>query len=376
MGHLVTVARPAKIESTDSSAMEAVRTSIGNVAISCEQFDGFGKNRHWKFIHNSPDKERIGNKWRIRVCTDPNITAIDSDGALSPYRGESSNDSTEFVYSMLRLTEHGDRLHFTEIALDAGLLPQSELRFRDDLKKHGACQTPVPHTISSGAFKNVVPLIFNFMDRLDGLNVGRMVVLVFNVERLDRNNHRRLHLPEKPGKITMDFENMLQERKVQEHDIAKWISQVQACAERFTEEHHYDLIPIEDLLANGDAFFITFDNASFHDYAIVAKHAALRAERRQHGGSELMQAISNIVEQQLQEKHNPTLRLVNEHVLANLRMIHKAAGFFWIEDSAYKEAKGAPFNNQVQVHKSTGNGKHILLLLGIIFLLLRTRIRK
>ena len=92
-----------------------------------------------------------------------------------------------------------------------------------------------------------------------------------------------------------------------------------------------------------------------------------------------MQAISNIVEQQLQQKHNPTLRHMNKHVLANLRLIHRAAGFFWIEESAYKEAKGAPFNNQVQVHKSTGNGKNvktILLFIGIIFFLLPTRIRK
>ena len=100
---------------------------------------------------------------------------------------------------------------------------------------------------------------------------------------------------------------------------------------------------------------------------------------------------------------------MNGAVLANLRLIHRAAGFFWIEDSAYREAKGAPFINQMQEHKSTGflflfdaswrateclclycrraaeytsigkptgNGKHILLLLGIFSLLLRTRIRK
>ena len=103
---------------------------------------------------------------------------------------------------MIRLIEHADRLHFTQIALDAGLLPQSELYFRDNLKQLGPCETPVPHTISSGAFKNAVPLIANFMDRLDGLNVGRMVVLVFNVDRLDRDRHRRLHLPEKLGEIT------------------------------------------------------------------------------------------------------------------------------------------------------------------------------
>ena len=85
---------------------------------------------------------------------------------------------------------------------------------------------------------------------------------------------------------------------------------------------------------------------------------------------------------------------MNGAVLANLRLIHRAAGFFWIEDSAYRDAKAAPKStgsiepqvsfgskiealfNKMQVHKSTGNGKTILLLLGIIFLLLRTRIRK
>ena len=56
-----------------------------------------------------------------------------------------------------------------------------------------------------------------------------------------------------------------------------------------------------------------------------------------------MQAISNTAEQQLQEAYNPTLRHMNRAVLANLRLIHKAAGFFWIEDSAYTEAKKAFF---------------------------------
>ena len=74
------------------------------------------------------------------------------------------------------------------------------------------------------------------MGRLDGLNVGRMVVLVFNVDRLDRDGHRRLHLPEQLGEITLRFDTMLRERDVDGRDIAKWISQVQACAERFTEE--------------------------------------------------------------------------------------------------------------------------------------------
>ena len=89
-----------------------------------------------------------------------------------------------------------------------------------------------------------------------------------------------------------------------------------------------------------------------------------------------MQAISTIVEQQLQEVHNPTLGRMEGAVLADLRLIHRAAGFFWIEDSAYKEAKAVPYFNEMQVHKRPGRGKPILLLLGLIFLLLRTRIRK
>ena len=30
---------------------------------------------------------------------------------------------------------------------------------------------------------------------------------------------------------------------------------------------------------------------------------------------------------------------MNGAVLANLRLIHRAAGFFWIEDSAYRDAR-------------------------------------
>ena len=96
---------------------------------------------------------------------DPDIDQLKCHGALKPYDGESAVNRIDFVYSMIHLTEHPDRLHFTQVALDSGLFPPTELYFRDELNKLGANGTPVPHTISSGAFKNALPLIANCMDR-------------------------------------------------------------------------------------------------------------------------------------------------------------------------------------------------------------------
>ena len=85
---------------------------------------------------------------------------------------------------MLRLTEHSDRLEFLNVCFEHGLLPgpdecEDAKVFQAGLQSN-AEKTPVPGSISSGEFRHLFPLLKNFMHRLEGLNVGRILVLVFD----------------------------------------------------------------------------------------------------------------------------------------------------------------------------------------------------
>ena len=320
----------------DASAVGVAVDDVNAVALDMVTYIGLGARRKYGLAFQHAGLQTQSHEWRMRILTTENIKGLATDGKVrfEPCREDFPNE--QFILSMLRLTEHGDRLKFLNVVLDKGLLPPCYNEFRVALldRTRGPKRTPVPGCISSGAFKNMLPLVKNFMERLLGLNVGRIMILVFDTNAAGRC----LNLQEKLGEHTGRLKYILNNAKVDKRLIEHWCEQVVQCADDLTEEHHYETIDVRALIADGSAFLINFNDAPFKPYSVVAAHAAQRGEYIDHGGIDLYTSLAEIIEKKLHPANNPYLQNFPELTLANLRAVFRASAFFYIEDEACKRA--------------------------------------
>jgi hypothetical protein len=327
-------------------AMALVKKRVECMRVDMVTKLGMKGGRTYKPRFQNRNLEELATAYRVRVLTDQDIDQLEHFGQVgpAPLLGAASGhhamapgeEMTLFILSMLRLTYHPDRMGLAQACLEAKLLPQVYKAFVKDLQQKGGSKVPVPGCMSSGAFANLLPLLVHFLARLDGLNVGRIIVLVFFDDEYDGLNLHRAYVEK-----VSNLQGVLANNGVDQRLAARWIEQVQECAEALTEDHHYITLDVKRILDEGTGFLIDFTETNPTDYVVVAKHAALRGERKPHGSPELFGALSRIVWEQLKPEVNPFLTKFDPKVLSDLQAIHRASSYFFIEDCAYKDARNA-----------------------------------
>ena len=329
--------------------MAVLLKQMTNQQIEMATLGGKGGATVYHPILGDDTLQKMSKEWRVRVLTEFDIRGLLESGQVQPAplqpapEGDDS-EQTLFILSMLRLTWHSHRVDFAKQCLQARLLPRCYHAWVRDLEVQGPINVPVPGVMSSGAFFNLLPLLINFLDRLDGLNVGRMMVLVFHI-----SESVSLNVPSANLQNLERLESLLRGGGVDQEIIKQWTQQVTECGQFLTEDHHPDPLYVDRMLRTGRAFAIHFmpDDTNLQEYAVVAKHAALRAKGKSHGDPELICALAQMVCKQLRPEQNLTLAELEPRTLDALTTIHYMSAAFWMENAAYRLAKspdntGAP----------------------------------
>ena len=281
--------------------------------------------------------QRLADQWRVRVLTPHNIEALVDHGFVSPVELPKTCISDEkFVMSMLRLTEHSSRCKFLAHCFEHEVLDDRKACFRrlaEDMRRNTA-GTPVPGCLSSAAFWNLVPMLRMRLSEHEGLHVGKILVFVFKYD--PTNTDATPNLAGQADVHVARLSRLLRsKRDFPEEVIQTWCAEVGQCIGHLSEEHHYLSLDAQQLIRDGDGFFIDFLDVDFRDYSILATQAALKRMGQPHGGPELFSTMASVVAQKLSALENKD----KVHDLEDLKKIHQIASYFFIEAEAYRTNK-------------------------------------
>ena len=285
-----------------------------------------GMGDHARYQPGLPARlDAVTKTWQVRVLTQENLEELAARSTVSPFLVEgvpSPNDAELVVLSALRMTEHVFRPEALEECVRRGLLHEGY----GGLQRGG----PVPGQLSHCDSSNLLPIVRNFLTRLDGLHVGKQLLLFFKVGRL------------RGARFSGDVQELCRALRCQCEAsgfdrglLAEWLEQMRQVSADLVENHTYDPIDVREAVARGEAFLVSLSRASWREYGVMAEAAAFKSKDLPYVTPRFYAALASCVEAQLHPRVQPR---VDAAELRELRRAMQLCGMFHVEAAAYRLA--------------------------------------